>query len=178
MDKLYFTPVELVGASKGLWSRLHAYRAKLSSVKEIVDSAPLTAFCRLLPENIQVVTLAPMKDRNSILLRLGHRLARSESASTATATGTTDPASQGVITIDLAALLHTIDATEFEELSLSANQNKSVMNQKKFKWSSTKPVTTSEVDTAGDIGRVSLEGISSFKILFQPMQIRTFVIYL
>lgn len=110
-----------------------------------------------LPPNVQIATLERWRE-NQILLRLEHIFELNES----------DNYSKPV-TVNIEKLFSHFDVASYKELTLAANQEKA--NLKRMKWrsdgSSVKPESSNNISNN-----------SAIKIILQPMQIKTFILYL
>lgn len=141
-----------------------------------------------LPENIQLVSLERMhsEDDGQLLVRLGHQFAVGE-----------DEQLSQPVTIDLYKLLQKFSPIQMEEMTLSANQLKSVQMANKIKWQESKAeeqdimnnekndplkiIDIFEDDTSKSSRSLrASEGKSlastTYEVTLHPMEIKTFIV--
>ena len=115
-----------------------------------------------LPENIHLMTLQQWQ-HDSVLLRLAHQFSVNEDLALSTA-----------VTIDVSELLAPLHPVSLTEMSVTANQDRASMLNKKISWST---------DGAEKIkAAVSLlnawHKLGSMTVELRPMEVRTFIIKL
>eukprot|EP01041_Mallomonas_annulata_P000682 gene682-1305_t len=161
MDTLLWSPVTFLGRNRHEVDTSVGFR-DVSVGKFVAAPPPLRM---PLPPHLQVVSLQLMSPKN-ILLRLGNQLAKGEIGNR-------------VIHIDLQDLLLPLDdAIGVEELSLSANQNKFEMINRKVRWNLQNGTTQSpDRRTPLPAGVMPLDD-TPILIDILPMEIRTFRIIL
>jgi len=115
-----------------------------------------SAMSKDLPVNVELMTLQ-IVDGGDHLLRLSHQYAVGE-----------DPMLSQPVTVDLSALFSSITLNNVKEVSLTANQDASVIEEKMHKWQ----VTGENADVnTHTLPTIPFDGVS---VTINPMDIRTF----
>ncbi|CAH0387767.1 unnamed protein product [Bemisia tabaci] len=142
---IFFTPVGDVSYSE--WSQAH--------------NMQYSGLVNALPENVQILTLEPWKER-SLLLRLEHIYQKDE-----------DPINNAT-TVDLQKLFKPFRINSVKETTLGANQWSEESSRLKWLHESNQVI---DGDEKNSVHQANPAGASSdYQVVLHPMQIRTFIV--
>lgn len=134
-----------------------------NNIAAVHAPSPITTSL-ILPQNLQIITLERWS-QDFVLARIAHQYAAGESQELSKD-----------VTVDLLQLFQPLSVITAVEVTLSANQNKLAMLEKKIRW---KSPSSDEIDVQLEAvmkNTLSKASGTDLKVTIKPMEVRTFLL--